>query len=509
MAIAQDRVLRIAGDEQHLEVGTRHATRIRHLSPVHAAGQADIRHQQVDAHVRLQHPETGCAVARLERGVAEIVEDVGDQHAHDGLVVHDQHGFALLGSRQRIGLRLSPIGSDLAIVPGQVDRDGGARADFGIDPHLPARLLGEAIDHRQAEAGALADRFRCEERLEHPRDHLRRHAGAGVGHGNRQVLPRRHVVRARRPLIQPLVGGLDGDATAVRHRVAGVDAQVEQRVLELRGIDQRGPEAGRSDNLDRDAGADRALDQLLHAGDQPVHVRRFGIKGLPARKGEEAVGEGRRAPRRALGGDHVAVDVLETPLFDAHLHQFERAGDAGQQVVEVVRQAAGELAHGFHLLRLAKEFLGFLPLHHLGFELPGPLADALLERGVQLVQGVVEAVGIGKRLGELGPGCVERGREAFGLIEGLRRRRRDPARDDDIVLGVEQAGEEEEAECPQVDREFPRDAAQHQQDGVTTIVVEGGERHHPLPVWEGHGAGPARPRREVPLEQGSPRRTSR
>jgi hypothetical protein len=36
----------------------------------------------------------------------------------------------------------------------------------------------------------------------------------------------------------------------------------------------------------------------------------------------------------------VAFDIVEPALLHAGLHQFQRAGDARQQVVEVVREAA-------------------------------------------------------------------------------------------------------------------------------------------------------------------------
>ncbi len=55
----------------------------------------------------------------------------------------------------------------------------------------------------------------------------------------------------------------------------------------------------------------------------------------------------------------MALDVRDAALGQPHFHQFQAAADAGQDVVEVMCQAAGELAHGFHLLRLAQGFLGF------------------------------------------------------------------------------------------------------------------------------------------------------
>ena len=47
---------------------------------------------------------------------------------------------------------------------------------------------------------------------------------------------------------------------------------------------------------------------------------------------------------------------------------IEGADDAGEQVVEVVGDAAGELAHRLHLLRLAQLLLGALALLHLGVQ---------------------------------------------------------------------------------------------------------------------------------------------
>ncbi len=70
------------------------------------------------------------------------------------------------------------------------------------------------------------------------------------------------------------------------------------------------------------------------------------------------MGQGRGAPDGALRRLHIAVDLARTPLGDAGLHQIEAALDAGQNIVEVVREAAGELADGLHLLRLPQRRLG-------------------------------------------------------------------------------------------------------------------------------------------------------
>ncbi len=56
MAVADDGVLGVAGDEQDLEVRTRGPRGVGKLAAIDAAGQADIGDKQIDPHVRLQHP---------------------------------------------------------------------------------------------------------------------------------------------------------------------------------------------------------------------------------------------------------------------------------------------------------------------------------------------------------------------------------------------------------------------------------------------------------------------
>ena len=379
MAVAHRRVLGVAGDEQHLQVRPQDAARIGDLAPVHAAGKPDIRDQKVEAHVRLQHLEAGWAVGGLDRGIAEILQHLRHQHPHRRLVIDDQHRLALLGAgrggqiRGRLGLFRRPV------MARQVEAHRRALADLRVDPHLPARLAHEAVDHRQAEARALADRLRREERVERLGDDIRAHAGAGIGHAEREVLAGIEVALLGATVVEPFVGGLDGDAPAIRHRVAGVDAEVEQRILELARIDQHRPQPARGHHFEGDRRADGAAEQILHAHHQPVHVGGLRVQGLAPREGEQAVGQRRRALGGTLRGVDVAVDLGDPPLREAGLQQFERAGDAGEQIVEVMGEPAGELAHRLHLLALAQGLLGS---HQLG----GASCDLLLQACVERLQ---------------------------------------------------------------------------------------------------------------------------
>ncbi len=75
------------------------------------------------------------------------------------------------------------------------------------------------------------------------------------------------------------------------------------------------------------------------------------------------VDRGRRRQFGELPADHV-----------------EAAQHDGQEVVEVVRDAAGELADGFHLLRLAQRLLGPLARLVLRLQLARALLDGLFQR---------------------------------------------------------------------------------------------------------------------------------
>jgi hypothetical protein len=65
-----------------------------------------------------------------------------------------------------------------------------------------------------------------------------------------------------------------------------------------------------------------------------------------------------------------------------------------QQIVEVMRYTAGQLAHGLHLLGLDQGGLGLAAFRHLDFQLLGALRHALLKRLVQMAQLVIQARGL-------------------------------------------------------------------------------------------------------------------
>jgi hypothetical protein len=66
--------------------------------------------------------------------------------------------------------------------------------------------------------------------------------------------------------------------------------------------------------------------------------------------------------------------------------QVEIAHHRHQQVVEVMRDAAGELADGLHLLGLAQLLLRFLAGRYFLHQIGGALLDPLFQGGRQLRQ---------------------------------------------------------------------------------------------------------------------------
>ena len=118
--------------------------------------------------------------------------------------------------------------------------------------------------------------------------HLVGHAGAGVADRDRDMVA---ALLARSAVAGAEVRHHDRKAAPVRHGVAGVDGEIDERRLELRRVDLDEPEPVLGLEIDLDALAERALQELDHPGHEVLQVDDAGLKRLPAREGEEAVGE--------------------------------------------------------------------------------------------------------------------------------------------------------------------------------------------------------------------------
>ena len=113
-------------------------------------------------------------------------------------------------------------------------------------------------------------------------------------------------------------------------------------------------------DVDPDPAADEGTDQLRHGLDLGADIEHLRLQRLPAGKCQQLSGQ----LGGALHGLGDRVDVAPAALFRqfAAAQEVGRGADDGQEIVEIVRHAAGQLADRFHLLRLPQRFLALAAL---------------------------------------------------------------------------------------------------------------------------------------------------
>ena len=108
---------------------------------------------------------------------------------------------------------------------------------------------------------------------------------------------------------------------------------------------------------DLDRLAQRRAQQLGDVGDGGVDVDMARMQRLAARKGEQVLDQLAAAFRGLV--DQFCRLLQGGAIRQPRHQRLGGAGDDGQHVVEVVGDAAGELADGVELLRLMQLALGF------------------------------------------------------------------------------------------------------------------------------------------------------
>src|ERR687892_1742453 len=340
--------LRVARHVDDLDAGSRRGEALHQLEAAH------LRHDHVGDDEVDGAVVVSCDRERLatgpggQDGVAPAAQVPTDQVAHDLLVLDDQHG---LGSPARGWQRRSGGGVDRLLDPGKVDLEGRPLARLAVDPDEAAALLDDPVHGGEPESGPLSDLLRGEERLERVRLRLRVHAAARVAHLEYDVGPGPHPAgpTGRERLVHVGVRRLDDEAPTVRHGVARVHHEVGDHLLELArvGLDAAEVRLDGGDQLD--VLADQAPQHPLHVLHDLVQVEDPWLEHLPAAESEELAREVGRPLGRALhlpGVPAPWIVVGESTLEEVGVPQ-----DPGQQVVEVVRDAPGETADGFQLLR--------------------------------------------------------------------------------------------------------------------------------------------------------------
>ncbi len=192
-------------------------------------------------------------------------------------------------------------GSDMAR---QEDAEGRALADARIDEDEAAGLLDDAVDHGEAEPGALADLLGGEEGLEDLVDDLRRDAGAGV-----LDLEQRRSRPRGRPC-KPKAARSRSAATLPVRTVSLPPLGMASRALTARltmtcsnwwtiGLDR--PEVAAVADVELDLVADaRRFSSSERSDSTSPRSSTCGRSGLPAREGEQLPHQaGRRGWRSA------------------------------------------------------------------------------------------------------------------------------------------------------------------------------------------------------------------
>ena len=148
-------------------------------------------------------------------------------------------------------------------------------------------------------------------------------------------------------------GGGNRQRPAVRHGIAGIQRQVQDGILELSVVGEYRRNVLIHMDMDGNVLAQGSAQHVAQIGNQMAQVQGFGVQILPSREGEQAFGQRGTAfdrPQNRVGHRLQAFVPIGQQVAD----QFGIGHDDRENVVEVVRDAAGQLADGLHLLSLAK-----------------------------------------------------------------------------------------------------------------------------------------------------------
>ena len=125
------------------------------------------------------------------------------------------------------------------------------------------------------------------------------------------------------------------------------------------------------------------MQHILHAEDNSIDIDQLRFERLTAGEGEQPV----RQKRGTFGPAHRRLDKPVQSLLvrrQALFKRFERARDHRQQIIEIMRDAAGKLPDGFDLLGMAKLRLGLDAAGDLGFQRGCALLHTPLQLAIQL-----------------------------------------------------------------------------------------------------------------------------
>src|SRR3954453_23434730 len=210
----------------------------------------------------------------------------------------------------------------------QHQREPRPLSNCAVAADHPVVLVDDPVGNRQAEPGPAADRLRREERIVDAGQLLGRDPGPGIGDlGERLAVDdaRRH----REP-------------AAARHRIAGVQEQVEEHLLQLvlDAADDHGLARQIAANLDA-ADLELMLEQREYVADHRIQIDLYAIIGR-----RSGTGEVQQPVDNLRGAESLPFDLLEEDgsrvvrigTVEQHLRETR---DAGERRVDFVGDAGG------------------------------------------------------------------------------------------------------------------------------------------------------------------------
>jgi hypothetical protein len=326
-----------------------------------AAGEfwhVDVEQQGVDLLVSLFDDfERLLAIGGFEDFVAQEAEHVDGDVADRGFVVNDENapavGFGGGGPGWGDGFGFGDCFLEVtAHEAREKDAELGAAIDFTVEFDPAAVLLDDLLGGCETEACSFAGFLGGEEGFEDALAVFRGDAAAVVAHGDDDKGGGASFGVGGVGAAGVLDFKLD-DSASFGEGVAGVDAEVEEDLFDLGAVahDAGGCIGGLG--ADADSGVDAMAEEALDVGDDATHVSGFLFQSAAPRVAEELFDEFGGAG----GGLACALEAGFDLRFVAVRGEFgegDVAVDSGEEVVEVMGDAAGDEAEGAHFLGFAE-----------------------------------------------------------------------------------------------------------------------------------------------------------
>ena len=158
--------------------------------------------------------------------------------------------------------------------------------------------MSKTVDLRKSQTCPLADGLGGKKRIEYLRKHVVGNADAGVPDLDG------HKIALDDAIVHENIAGLNRHLAALRHGIAGIEDQIDQRRFELGGIYRDRPYAVVCLDLQFDRAAEPGVEHIAHREDAVAHVDGLGIDALPARERQKLAGQRGPSLRGRVDGLH-------------------------------------------------------------------------------------------------------------------------------------------------------------------------------------------------------------